>query len=79
MCSFGVYPLIVKPSRISDVSAILIDNTFTNEVGNDISSGLFVRYISGHLPVFALYNYIDIYRSKEECFKYVHDTQVQRI
>ena len=32
MYSFGLYPLIVKPSQISDVSDTLIHNTFTNEI-----------------------------------------------
>ena len=79
MYSFGLYPLIIKPSRISDVSATLINNIFTNEAVNDISSGVLVTDISDHLPVFALCNYIDIDRPKEKCFKYTHDTQVQRI
>ena len=52
---------------------------FTNKVVNDISRGLLVTYVSNHLPVFALCNYIDNDWPKEKCFKYVHDTRVDRI
>ena len=30
MCSYGLYPLITKPSSISEFSATLTDNIFTN-------------------------------------------------
>ena len=53
MYIFGLYPLIVKPSRISNVCTTLIDNIFTSEVVNYISSGLIVTHVSEHLPVFA--------------------------
>ena len=35
--------------------------------------------VSDHLPGFVLCNYIGIGRTKEKCFKYVHDTRVERI
>ena len=57
----------------------LIDNIFTKEVVNDISSGLLVTDTSNHLPVFALFNYIDIDWPKEKCFKYMCDMRMQRI
>ena len=39
MYNYGLYPLITKPSRISEFSAALIANIFTNELTNDVCSG----------------------------------------
>ena len=57
MFSLGMFPLISKPSRITDVSATLIDNIFTNELTYTITSGLLINDISDHLPVFAICRY----------------------
>ena len=54
MYSIGLYPLIDKPSRITQYSASLIDNIFTNELTNQIISGLLINDISDHLPIFYL-------------------------
>ena len=54
MYSFGLYPLITKPSRITDITATLIDNIFTNELQFQVNSGLLITDISDHIPVFAL-------------------------
>ncbi|KAK2183282.1 hypothetical protein NP493_317g00007 [Ridgeia piscesae] len=54
MYSFGLYPLITKPSRITDITATLIDNIFTNELQFQVNSGLLITDISDHLPVFAI-------------------------
>ena len=54
MYSIGLYPLIDKPSRITQYSATLIDNIFTNELTNQIISGLLINDISDHLPIFSL-------------------------
>ena len=40
MYSIGLYPLIDKPSRITQYSATLIYTIFTNELTNQIISGL---------------------------------------
>ena len=44
----GMFPLISKPSKITDVSAKLIDNIFTNELTYSIASGLLINEISDH-------------------------------
>ena len=55
MYSIGLYPLIDKPSRITQYSATLIDNIFfTNELTNQIISSLLINDISDHLPIFSL-------------------------
>ena len=53
MYSLGLYPLIDKPTRITDFSATLIDNIFTNELHHNITSGILFNDISDHLPIFA--------------------------
>lgn len=55
MYSLSLYPIITKPSRITSHSATIIDNIFTNVVGNLTTSGLFICDISDHLPVFTLF------------------------
>ena len=58
--SLGIYPLIDKPSRITDSNATLIDNIFTNELNSYITSGLLINDISDHLPVFCVCSYSDM-------------------
>ena len=50
--SGGFYPLISLPSRITDTTATLIDNIWTNNVGAEVASGLVTVRLSDHLPVF---------------------------
>ena len=50
----GFYPLITLPTRITDVSATLIDNIWTNNLEARVESGLITVRISDHLPVFSL-------------------------
>ena len=49
----GLYPLISLPTRITDVSATLIDNIWTNNIEASIESGLVTVRISDHLPIFS--------------------------
>ena len=57
MYSFGLIPLIKKPSRITEFSATCIDNIFTNDITADTLSGIVTNDISDHLPVFTVCNY----------------------
>ena len=50
--SGGFYPLISLPSRITDSTATLIDNIWTNNLLASIASGLVTVRLSDHLPVF---------------------------
>ena len=66
MYSLGLYPLIDKPTRITDNSTTLIDNIFTNELRFNLTSGIMYNDISDHLPIFALCEYnISRYNVKE--------------
>ena len=44
----GFYPLINKPTRITDSSATLIDNIFTNVHNTETKSGIWITDISDH-------------------------------
>ena len=52
MYSLGFYPLIDKPTRVTDSSATLIDNIFTNELCHNLTCGILFNDISDHLPIF---------------------------
>ena len=49
----GFYPLISLPTRITDTTATLIDNIWTNNLQAEIVSGLVTVRLSDHLPVFS--------------------------
>ena len=51
--SGGFYPLVSLPTRLTDTTATLIDNIWTNNVVAKIGSGLVTVRLSDHLPVFA--------------------------
>ena len=54
MSSNGFLPLITRPSRVTATSATLIDNIFTNNIGdiNHSVQGLFITDTSDHFPMF---------------------------
>ena len=54
MYSYGFFPLINRPTRITTSSATIIDNIFTNNLFHAGAScqGIFVTDISDHLPIF---------------------------
>lgn len=65
MYSNSLFPVIIKPSRITIDTATLIDNIFTNKIDHEIVGGLLITDISDHLPVFAIFqNYFGIKTKK---------------
>ena len=59
MYAIGLYPLINRPTRISNQSFSLIDNIFTNVTNYNITSGILINAIIDHLPVFAICTYLN--------------------
>ena len=51
--SGGFYPLVSLPTRLTDTTATLIDNIWTNNLVAKMGSGLVTVKISDHLPIFA--------------------------
>ena len=58
MYNLRLYHSIDKPTRITDISATLIDNISTNELRHHLTSGILLNGISDHLPIFAIFNNI---------------------
>ena len=54
--SFGLFPLINSPTRITSTSATLIDNIFTNVLDAHFDCGCICVDITDHLPIFLLTN-----------------------
>lgn len=52
----SLYPMITRPSRLTSDCATLIDNIFTNVMEDNTVSGLLIKDISDHLPVFVVYD-----------------------
>ena len=48
------YPVISKPTRVTETSATLIDNIFTNVLDKRMNSGILCIDISDHLPIFLM-------------------------
>ena len=54
--SYGLVPLITRPTRVTETSATLIDNIFTNKIiryGESIY-GILIFDISDHYPIFCI-------------------------
>ena len=58
LISHSFYPVISKPTRITEYSATLIDNIFCNQLAfsGNIKSGILCTDISDHFPVFSIFN-----------------------
>ena len=48
----GFYPHIDRPTRVTERSATLIDNIFTNVYDADMTSGVWIADIADHLPIY---------------------------
>ena len=49
-----MFSLINKPTRITNRSATLIDNIFTNAFEISHNSGILLNDLSDHLPIFTI-------------------------
>ena len=66
MYGLGRYPLIDKPTRITDISATLIDNIFSNELQHHLNYGILINDIIDHVPIFVIFAYKININVKEE-------------
>ena len=70
MYSNSFVPLINKPTRITQQSATLIDNIYTNCIDKtELLQGIFFTDISDHLPIFMINNKTITERKKQYIFK----------
>ena len=51
--SFSYIPTILKPTRVTEHSATILDNIFVNHCIKNIIAGLIYENISDHFPIFA--------------------------
>lgn len=56
LASYFFQPHIIKPTRITNHSATLIDNIFFNSIEHDVISGNFLYDLTDHLPNFLVIN-----------------------
>ena len=78
MMSSNVFlPLITRPSRVTATSATLIDNIFTNDIGdiNNSVQVLFITDISDHFPVFHIARQMEIKEKDTYIFKRLYSFQ----
>ena len=54
MNAHSFFPIIMKPTRIVQSCATLIDNIFTDDKDCIVKSGILIADISDHLPIFAI-------------------------
>ena len=78
MMSSNVFlPLITRPSRVTATSATLIDNIFTNNIGdiNHSVQGLFITDISDHFPVFHIAKQMEIKENDTYVYKRLYSSR----
>ena len=56
MLSNGMFPLITKPTRVTETSATLIDHMFSNIHDRHIDSGIIICDVSDHFGIFSIIN-----------------------
>ena len=60
MISHYLLPHILHPTRVTDHSATVIDNIFTNNTSHETVSGNIMTHISDHFPQFIILNKTNI-------------------
>ena len=63
--SYSFYPLITKPTRITEMSATLIDNILTNRLSDNDLRGILFSDILDHLPFFSIKRDVKIEKTKK--------------
>ncbi len=80
--SYGYYPLINSPTRITCNSSTLIDNIFTNVIAKQMMSGSMINDIYDHLPLFTIFvdeNVANQISSEPKLYKYIRQTKDENI
>ena len=70
MYTNSFYPIINKPTRITETTATSIDNIWTNIIDKPITSGIITNCIADHLPTFQLSEIGEISKKSKttQCF-----------
>ena len=67
MFSMSLFPLINKPTHITNQCHSIIDSIYTNSINEDITSGVIIADISDHFPIFSILQR-DIHKKETEQF-----------
>ena len=70
--SHSLLPCIHHPTRVSEYSASVIDNIYTNATNANITSGNILMQITDHFPQFFILKNTQISHNKSESLKYDH-------
>ena len=77
LMSFSCTPLILNPTRITQDSATLIDNIFTNNTDNILRTGILLNDVSDHFSVFTILNHSICNFSKPKSYKrFIDDEKI---
>ena len=60
MISHYLLPCILHPTRVTDHSATVIDNIFSNNTVYETTSGNIITHLSDHFPQFIVLNKVNI-------------------
>ena len=52
--TLSLFPLINRPTRLSNQHALIIDNIFTNAINMNINCGIIMEDINDHFPIFCI-------------------------
>ena len=66
-----VFPLTNKLTRVSAMSATIIDNIFTNIYLSSSKSGVLSKYILDHMPIFYTGEYEGITKVNKTVYKWI--------
>ena len=76
-----LYPLINRPTRVTTHSATIIDNIFTGQSHDNVTSGFIIDDISDHFAILTLFK-TDISRvinSEHICKRNLFDVNIDRM
>ena len=74
LLSHDVLPLIALTTRVTDVSATIIDHVLTNDIKHSLEPGVIqTQDISDHYPLYCQIGNVPTYKKAEESFGYYRD------
>jgi hypothetical protein len=79
--SFGFYPKLTLPTRLTDTSSTLIDNIYTNKINANVSAGILINQISDHQVIFLINDTISFKGSYNKYVEIerINETSISRI
>ena len=74
LISCGTFPIITKPTRFTDLTAMIIQHIITNVTNHEIHPGVIeISEVSDHYPVFCLVHNITLSRKTNNFIGYYRD------